>query len=53
MTSVDKANVLETCRLWRETVRASTREEFPNVELEHMLVDNAAMQLVPRRATST
>ena len=45
VTSVDKANVLETSRLWRETVtRVST--EFADVELEHVLVDNAAMQLV-------
>jgi len=45
VTSVDKANVLETSRLWRETVDrvASSHED---VELEHMLVDNAAMQLV-------
>jgi 3-isopropylmalate dehydrogenase len=46
VTSVDKANVLETSRLWRETVRRVHSEEFPNVELEHLLVDNAAMQLV-------
>ena len=47
VTSVDKANVLETSRLWRE-VSASPRAEFPNIELEHLLVDNAAMQLVSR-----
>jgi 3-isopropylmalate dehydrogenase len=46
VTSVDKANVLETSRLWRETVRRVHDEEFPNVELEHILVDNAAMQLI-------
>ena len=46
VTSVDKANVLETSRLWREVVSALHAREFPHVELEHMLVDNAAMQLV-------
>jgi 3-isopropylmalate dehydrogenase len=46
VSSVDKANVLETSRLWRETVMRVHAEEFPNVELEHVLVDNAAMQLV-------
>jgi 3-isopropylmalate dehydrogenase len=46
VSSVDKANVLETSRLWRETVRRVHSQEFPNVELEHVLVDNAAMQLV-------
>ena len=46
VTSVDKANVLETSRLWREVVRRVHSAEFPNVELEHVLVDNAAMQLV-------
>jgi 3-isopropylmalate dehydrogenase len=45
LTSVDKANVLETSRLWREVV-AGLASEYPDVELEHMLVDNAAMQLV-------
>ncbi|HUH81504.1 MAG TPA: 3-isopropylmalate dehydrogenase, partial [Solirubrobacteraceae bacterium] len=46
VTSVDKANVLETSRLWREVVSALHGREFPHVTLEHMLVDNAAMQLV-------
>jgi 3-isopropylmalate dehydrogenase len=46
VTSVDKANVLETSRLWREVVIRVHAEEFPDVELEHVLVDNAAMQLV-------
>ncbi|ADU51878.1 3-isopropylmalate dehydrogenase [Thermaerobacter marianensis DSM 12885] len=43
--SVDKSNVLETSRLWRRVTEA-VAEDFPDVELEHMLVDNAAMQLV-------
>ncbi len=45
VTSVDKANVLESSRLWRETVDR-VAERYSDVELEHMLVDNAAMQLV-------
>jgi len=45
VTSVDKANVLETSRLWRETVDR-VAAGYPRVELDHMLVDNAAMQLV-------
>ena len=44
--SVDKANVLETSVLWREEVAALHREEFSDVELSHMYVDNAAMQIV-------
>lgn len=43
--SVDKSNVLETSRVWREVV-IDTAREFPEVELSHMYVDNAAMQLV-------
>ena len=46
VTSVDKANVLETSRLWREVVMRVHGAEFPNIELEHLLVDNAAMRLV-------
>jgi 3-isopropylmalate dehydrogenase len=50
VTSVDKANVLETSRLWRETVTRLHAEEHPDVPLDHLLVDNAAMQLVSRPA---
>jgi 3-isopropylmalate dehydrogenase len=50
VTSVDKANVLETSRLWRETVTRVHTDEFPEVPLDHLLVDNAAMQLVSRPA---
>jgi 3-isopropylmalate dehydrogenase len=46
VTSVDKANVLETSRLWREVVHRVHAEEFPQVELEHALVDSTAMKLV-------
>ena len=46
VTSVDKANVLETSRLWREVVHGLHAREFPNIELEHLLVDNAAMRLI-------
>jgi 3-isopropylmalate dehydrogenase len=50
VTSVDKANVMETSRLWRETVTRLHAEEFPDIPLEHLLVDNAAMQLVSHPA---
>ncbi|MGF1452269.1 MAG: 3-isopropylmalate dehydrogenase [Opitutales bacterium] len=43
--SVDKANVLETSVLWRQTVTAFFAENYPQIELSHMYVDNAAMQL--------
>jgi 3-isopropylmalate dehydrogenase len=46
VTSVDKANVLETSRLWRETVNRVHAEEYPHIELEHQLVDAAAMRLI-------
>lgn len=45
VTSVDKANVLATSRLWRKTVSA-VAEEYPDVELCHMYVDNASMQMI-------
>jgi 3-isopropylmalate dehydrogenase len=45
VTSVDKANVLEVSRFWREIV-ISVAKDYPDIELNHMFVDNAAMQLV-------
>jgi 3-isopropylmalate dehydrogenase len=48
VTSVDKANVLETSRLWRATVDTLMPAEFPDVAYEHMLVDSAAMHLLRR-----
>ena len=47
LTSVDKQNILETSRLWRRVVNEMSAE-YPDVRLEHLLVDNAAMQLVAR-----
>ncbi len=51
LASIDKANVLETSRLWRETAERVVRAEFPDVALSHALVDAAAMHLIqdPRR----
>lgn len=48
LASVDKANVLETSRLWRDVVTRVVRDEFPDVQLEHLLVDAMAMYLVSR-----
>jgi len=48
LTSVDKANVLETSRLWRDVTTRVMREEFPDVVLEHQLVDSMAMHLLAR-----
>ncbi|HSQ68674.1 MAG TPA: 3-isopropylmalate dehydrogenase [Steroidobacteraceae bacterium] len=48
IVSVDKANVLETSRLWRSVVEQVLRSEFPDVRFEHMLVDAAAMHLLRR-----
>ncbi len=45
VTSVDKANVLETFQFWKDVV-TDVHQEYPDIELEHMYVDNAAMQLV-------
>ena len=45
VTSIDKANVLESSKLWRKTV-TKVAKDYPEVELDHMYVDNAAMQLV-------
>ena len=50
LTSVDKANVLESSRLWRQTV-TQVAEDYPDVELEHLLVDAAAMHLLTRPAS--
>jgi 3-isopropylmalate dehydrogenase len=48
LTSIDKANVLETSRLWREVTQRLIAREFPQLHLEHMLVDAAAMHLIHR-----
>jgi 3-isopropylmalate dehydrogenase len=48
LTSIDKSNVLETSRLWREVATRVMRSEFADVVLDHMLVDSAAMHLIRR-----
>jgi 3-isopropylmalate dehydrogenase len=53
VSSVDKANVLETSRLWRQVVTDLHSREFPHIELEHVLVDNAPCSWCRRRVTST
>src|SRR5690606_5492691 len=50
VTSVDKANVLDTSRLWREIATRVFRDEFPELTVEHLLVDAAAMHLLSRPA---
>jgi 3-isopropylmalate dehydrogenase len=50
LCSVDKANVLESSRLWRDVTTKLMAVEFPNIQLEHMLVDAAAMHLIRRPA---
>lgn len=50
VTSVDKANVLETSRLWRSTAAELYAREFPGLQVEHLLVDAAAMHLLSRAA---
>lgn len=50
VSSVDKANVLETSRLWREVVHGVHDRDYPDVELEDILVDNCAMQIINRPA---
>ena len=50
LTSIDKANVLETSRLWRSTTERVIRDEFPELSLEHRYVDAAAMQLISQPA---
>jgi 3-isopropylmalate dehydrogenase len=50
LVSVDKANVLVTSRLWREVAERVVKEEFPDVQLTHLLVDAFAMHLIKRPA---
>lgn len=50
LTSVDKANVLEVSQLWRSVVNEIHSSEFPDIELEHLYIDNAAIQLILRPA---
>ena len=51
VTSIDKSNVLESMVLWRDTVTELREKEFSHIELEHLYVDNAAMQLIRRPKT--
>jgi 3-isopropylmalate dehydrogenase len=51
VTQVDKANVLETSRLWREVSTQVVADEFPEITLEHQLVDSCAMHLLTRPAS--
>ena len=51
LTSIDKSNVLESMVLWRDTVTELHQKEFSHIELEHLYVDNAAMQLIRRPKT--
>ena len=51
LTLVDKANVLETSRLWRQEVTKIAKEHYPNVELDFLYVDNAAMQIIQKPAS--
>ena len=46
LTSIDKANVLENSVLWRKNCRTRLRAKYPDVTLNHLYVDNAAMQLI-------
>ena len=48
VTSVDKANVLETSPLWRKVATRIARDEFPEITAEHQLVDSTAMHLLAR-----
>ena len=48
LTSIDKSNVLETSRLWREVATRVVKSEFPDITLDHVLVDAAAMHLIRR-----
>jgi len=50
LTSVDKANVLETSRLWREVATRVVRDDFPEVQLDHQLVDSCALRLLQKPA---
>src|SRR5690606_39537226 len=49
VTSVEKSNVMESGFLWRQVITRVGKEEFPDIELEHMYADNAAMQIVKNR----